>query len=198
MPEQIAGQPESDASATAPATLTKDDIDRLIAARDAQFEERIKGFQRLVADKETRAQALERELSQLKTASMTPEEREQLEIDQVKAENARLQAALDLKNLASQYADEVPFFERLLASPSAEEQLQVMREYRTALAEKASPQSPAPAAPAEPTVPDVDLNRPFRRETYSGQMLPDGTLMTDELADRLLAGVARQADVTQR
>lgn len=199
MPEQIAGQPESDASAQAPAAITQADIDKLIAARDAQFEDRIKGFQRLVADKETRAQALEHELSQLKTAGLSPEEREQLEIEQVRAENAKLQAQLDLKNLASQYADEVPYFERLLAAPSAEEQLQIMRDYRTTLAAAALTQSPqAPAAPVEPTVPEVDLNRPLRRETYSGQVLADGTVMTEELADRLLAGVARQADVTQR
>ena len=198
MPEQIAGQPDQDASAQAPAPITQADIDKLIAARDAQFEERIKGFQRLIADKETRAQALEHELSQLKTAGLSPEEREQLEIEQVKAENARLQAQLDLKNLASQYADEVPFFERLLAAPSAEEQLQVMREYATTLKAPQTPAPVAPVAPAEPAIPEVDLNRPYRRETYSGQRLADGTVMNDELADRLLAAVGRQSDVTQR
>lgn len=193
MNDTLAGQPAEGASAAAPANGSID-IEAFEARISAKFDERFKGLQRVIAQKDDLLAAVTEELNQFKTAGLSEEEREQLESDKLRAENQKLLAQLELKELGATYGEEMAHFERLLAAPTAEEQLQIMREFRAAGA--AAPPPVAPVAP-EMDIPDIDLNRP-RQVVNSGQQLADGTYMTDELADRLLGSVSRQADVTQR
>lgn len=201
MEDQLAGQPEGGASASAPAAPGID-IEAIKAQMRAEMDERVRGLQRVVGSKDDLISALRSENSQLKTAGLSEEEREQLEIEQVREENRQLQSRLALEELAAEYGTEVPFFRRLLASDNAEDQLKVMREYAQSRQPKApDPKGSDPAAD-DLDVPDVDLNKGPRRTSSAqgtaAQYLPDGTLMTEELADRLLSSVSRQADVTQR
>ena len=197
MNDTLAGQPAGGASASAPANGSID-IEAFEARLTAQFDERFKGLQRVIAQKDDLLTAVTEELNQFKTAGLSEEEREQLESDKLRAENQRLMAQIELNELAGKYGDEMSSFQRLLAAPTAEEQLEIMREFRASALAAAAPSAPAATVVEdEMDIPDVDFNRPIRTVT-SGQQLADGTYMTDELADRLLGSVSRQADVTQR
>lgn len=189
----LAGRNQEDGASFEPATPAFD-IESVKAEIAAEFEERAKGFQRLLAGRDQSLEALREELEQFKTAGLSEDEREQLALRKKDSRIQELEAKLELNALAGQYGTEMPYFERLLAGESAEEQLKVMREFAQTLA----PQPP-PAAPAEPEYDPsgVDMNRPGR-SFEAGTLLPDGSRMTDEIADRLLSSISRQADVTQR
>lgn len=195
MTDPLAGL-NPDGSASEPPAAPAFDIEKVKAEIAAENEERIKGFQRLLAGRDEVLEALRGELDQFKTAGLSEEEREQLEISKKDSRIQELEAQLELNALAGQYGTEMPYFQRLLASESAEDQLKVMREYAQTLVVKAEPPEADPAKEEfDPS--GVDMNRPPRK-FESGTLLDDGTRMTDALADRLLASVSRQADVTQR
>jgi TolA-binding protein len=170
----------------APITLSIEEVKaQLITELEAKFEDRVKGFQRVIGSKDERMQALEKELRQLKTASLTPEELAELSEQEKDQRIAELENKLELQALAGQFPDEMPYFQRLLEATSAEDQLQVFREYRQTLTPK-----PAEAPEGDPTaddfeVPEVDPNNP--RRTSSA-----GIEMNDEVADRILASFSRK------
>lgn len=196
MSDPLAGLFGDDASA--PAPVTQADIEKIKSELQSQFDDRIKGFQRLVSERDQKLEAYQRELDELKTASLSDEEREQLE-DQKKDQLIReLQGKLELNELGKTFGDELPFYERLIGASSAAEQLAVLRELRTPAASSASDDAPADK-PAAPEIPDTDPNRPMRSFfTSDSMLLPDGTPMNDAIADRILGSVGIQADVTQR
>lgn len=194
MSDPLAGLFDDDASAQAPA-VTAADIEKIKLELKAEFEERAKGFQRLVSERDNQLAAYRAELEELKTASLSDEEREQLE-DQKKDQLIReLQGKLELTELGKTYGDELPFYERLIGAGTAKEQLEVLRELRAA---NAQAQSQEPAT-TEVDIPDTDPNRPMRSFfTNDTVLLPDGTPMNDALADRILGSVSgSMASVTQ-
>lgn len=187
MPDPLAGQGGTDASADAPV-LTAADIEKIKAEMTASFEERFKGMQRLVAERDDLLAARAAELEELKTAGLSDEEREQLEESKKDREIATLRSQLELQALAGEYGSEMPYFERLLKAPTAEDQLKAMREF----AQSFAPKAPVTPAAGEPEIPEVDLNRPGR-QPLDGVVLPDGTVMNDAIADQILASAGRGA-----
>lgn len=195
MTDELAGLDGLEAPASVPA-VTAADIEKVKAELMASFDERAKGFQRLISEKDKENAALMEKLQELSLAGLSEEEREELEDRAKDTRIEELEARLELQALAKDYGTEMPYFERLIDAASTEDQLKVMREFAEAL--KPAPQA-QPEAPIEPEVdvPDVDLNRPMRRFT-PGVVGPDGKAMTDELADRILGSMTgRQASVTQ-
>jgi hypothetical protein len=191
--DQLAGLTAEDAaSAVAPGT-TAADIEKIKTDLASAYEERIKGFQKLVSQRDESLAALTADLEELKVASLPEEEREQLVQSKKDREIQELRTKLELRELAEEYGSEMPYFERLLAAGSAKDQLTVMREF----AQGGRPVAPEIVADAPVEVPDVDMNRPLRGPS-EGLRLADGTLMNDALADQILGSVGRQADVTQR
>lgn len=187
MTDQLAGQP----GASADAPVIPADIEKIIAERvDAAMQDRVAGFQRLVQSKEDEAAALRAQLQNERLAALPEDERASILEQEKDRKIQELEARLELNSLASTYGEEMPFFERLLAGESAEDQLAVLREYGAAALAKASPAPVAPATPAaDPldAVPDIDPNRPLRPRTVGqASRLPDGSLMTDDAADRIL------------
>ena len=174
-----------------PTEIEKIKVD-LTTAFTAQINERVGGLQRVIAGKDETIKALGKELDEFKTAGLSEDERGQLRERQLRTENERLQQQLELERLGKDYGTELPIFQELLGATSAKDQLDMIRKLRTP-AVPATPQ--APAAPA--ASPEVDPNNPMRTAP-SGIVLPDGRVMTDELADQILRSVDRQADVTQR
>jgi hypothetical protein len=196
MPDQLATSAGAAAASPEPGTVSPE-IEKikteLASAFTAQINERVGGLQRVIAGKDETIKALGKELEEFKTAGLSEDEREQLQSRQLREENERLQSQLELERLGKDYGAELPIFQELLAASSAKDQLEMLRKLRT----PAAPVEQAPAAPAAPAVPDVDPNNPMR-SAPTGVVLPDGRLMTDELADQILRSVDRQADVTQR
>lgn len=156
------------------------DIEELMSELTAR-EERIKGFQTALNRKDEERRRLEREVEELKTAGLSDDERAQLRDEKLKAENERLRQENELLKLSSDYGDEMPYFQKLLAASSAQEQLEVMRALRAGV----KPQAPE-AQGDRATVPDVIKNNPPRLDDERFTTLPDGTPMSEQLADAIL------------
>ncbi len=176
MPDQLAAQGAGADASGKPPVAANPEIEKITT----QFEERLKGMQRVIAEKDTRlAEALAR-LDQLESAGLPPDEQLQRRERKLAEENQALRAQLELAQLRKEYGKEFDLYEGLLQKQTAKEQLEFAREFLATLAPK------EPEKPAAPEVPDVDLNNPMRRPA-EGVRLPDGTIMTEEIADRILS-----------
>ncbi len=159
----------------APVIEAKSDVD-----------ERVKGFQRLLAKEQQEKKALERRLAELeeaqRLAGMSEDERAQYTSRREKEELEELRAWKALQDLADEYPDELPVFQRLLKagkSGTARDQLEALREWRNP--KKAAPQ------PSEDDTPDVDPNNPPRNPPDEDAItLEDGSRMTMRRAMALL------------
>jgi hypothetical protein len=186
--------------------VTEEALKALAEQLQAQFksemDDRVKGFQRIVAEKDTAITDLLTEVRGLKTASMSEDELEQFTASEKDAEIERLRFQLQLNELSGTYGAEMPYFKRLLDADDAAGQLGIMREFATALIQASAPEKPAaPEATDEAPVPEVDLNRPRVPAEAPLVTLADGSVagMTDSLADRLLASFPGSlASITQR
>lgn len=150
-------------------------------------EDRIKGFQRLLSSrdvelKETRAALTQMQsaIEEMKLGSMSEEERASFKAQKETEELVALRQKLAIYELASEYPEEVPVYRKLLDAKDAIEQLRILRELR----------SPVPVkAEAEPVPDEIEPNNP--RRTQKGEVLEDGSVMTDELAERMLKSAPR-------
>lgn len=167
MPDGLATQDGDTAPASAPATASPE-IEKL----RAEYEDRFKGMQRLLSDRERTLADLQRRQSDFELASLPEHERATAMSRRAEEELARLRAENELLKLRTEFPDEVPAFEKLLKATTPKEQLEVLRELakRQAVADAKSPEPP-----------DVDPNNPMR--SYEEGAFGD---MTDELADRIL------------
>lgn len=198
MPDPLATTVPADASADAPVTLDPA-IEKIIEARlEALVAPRIAGFQRLVSAREEELTALRGELENERLAGLPEDERADI-LEQAKDKQIRdLEAQNELLRLGPDYGNELPYFQRLLGAESAKDQLDIMREHAAAQLAIAHPE-PDPKVVPEVVVPDVDLNRPPPRTHQGGTILADGTLMTEDAADRILSAHAgTMASTTQQ
>ena len=156
------------------------------AALEAKFasliEERVKGFQRIVQERDDRLAELER---QLKTASMSEEEREQLAVKERDEEREQLALENQLLKLGQQYPNEVAIVQKMLAGKD-------VSDYVAALHEALKPAIPATPEP-EQQVSDVDRNNPPATPTSAPAgadmiQLPDGQFITREAGLEILKG----------
>jgi len=145
-------------------------------------EERVKGFQRIVQERDDRLAELER---QLKTASMSEEEREQLAAKEKDEEREQLALENQLLKLGQQYPKEVAIVQKMLAGES-------VTDYVAALHEALKPANEASKEP-EQEVSDVDRNNPPATPTSAPAgadmiRLPNGELITREAGMEILKG----------
>lgn len=184
--ETLAGQPEGD---TAPAATPPAPPEADIEARLTQkFEDRIKGFQRLVDEKDRALKDAQSKLTDLQMSGMSEDEKAEAEWNGLQAQVDKLQAENALLALASEYPEEMPEFKKLLNASDPKEQLEVIRALRAA----AKAAAPAPETPdgGEPEIPDVDPNNPLARQSSGGPTF-NGQVMDENWADRLLQSVKR-------
>lgn len=160
----------------APAT-TAFDPSAFEAKITAQMDERVKGFQRVIGEKDSRISELEREL---KTASMSEDERAQFDAQREQEQLEQIMLENELLRLGREYPNEVSLLEKLLNADS-------VTDYATILHEAFSAASAA--GEAETKVPDVDRNNPpaINPSTAGADMVqtPAG-VMTREAALEIL------------
>jgi hypothetical protein len=173
MTKELAGQVAQGASAEAPAQVNTD-----IESVRRDFEERFKGLQRVIAEKDQALEARNQELFQLKTASLSPDERAQLEVTRIKEENDRLAKELELVKLGQAYGEELPIFQQLLNAESAEDQLKVLRALRGVQAGNSQPTAPGP----DVDVPDINQTNPMRSDVGG-----NANGMSGDIAERILS-----------
>lgn len=185
--ETLAGQPEGD---QAPAVTPPAPPDADIEARLTQkFEDRIKGFQRLVDEKDRALKDAQSKLTDLQMSGMSEDEKAEAEWNSLQAQVDKLQAENALLSLSSEYPEEMPVFKNLLNATSPKEQLEAIRALRAA-AKAAAPAEPENPEGGEPDIPDVDPNNPLARQSSGGPTF-NGQVMDDNWADRILQSVKR-------
>jgi len=192
--EELADQPTDEASAEELIELDEPaDEAAGIETPKSEADERIKGFQRLVAERDRKLADLEARFAQREAAledqrlaGMTDEERGTVTEQKRQTELQRLRAENELLKLGIDYATEMPLYRKLLNAPTAKDQLDIIRELSAATS--ANPALPVPKKAAD--VPAVDRTNPMRQPS-EGIVLSDGTQMTDDIADRILKSIRR-------
>jgi hypothetical protein len=181
----VAAQAGEGASVT--PTLSQEEIDKIVAGVTEKYEERIKGFQRLIAERDQKEADLATQLEELKSADLPVEERVQLREQKLQRKVEELQAKLELEALTKDFPDEMPLYQKLVSATRPDEQLAILRELRSAA-------TPAPAAAPssadeDSEEPEVDLNNPIRR-VLEGTTF-DGVPVNDAWADAILGSMPR-------
>lgn len=153
-----------------------------------EFDTRFKGFQKILADRDSKVEELRTMLTELKTADLSDDERAQLERESIEQERAALAAERELLSLQSDFPEETEIYRKVLEQPTAKDQISLLREWRQAAAQQN--QQPDPASDdggaQEPSNQSaIDPNNPAVQTTdgmdYDSQFESDPSL-----ADKIL------------
>lgn len=167
----------------------------LLAEINRANDERFGGFQKLLAKRDKRFDDLAATLDELKSRSLTDEDREELET-RAAAERVRvLEAENELLRLSREYpAEVVSDFETLLKADNARDQLDLLRTLRSGNQSATTAAAPAtPAVPAEgegfpnvqPASSEVDPNNP-PAEAMDGLAFEQAFERDPSLVDKIL------------
>lgn len=151
--------------------------DKLAELRQ-EMNQRYSGFQSLLDKK--MAEIVDT-ISELKTARMSPEEREELEEVETKRELAKLKRENDILKMRTKYPEAVDTLMQVLDQQSLEKQLEIL----TALS-KGKNSGPTPSEEPDVSPAPVDANNPPRKPEASLASLVKGGQMTKEQAAKIL------------
>jgi|WetSurMetagenome_2_1015567.scaffolds.fasta_scaffold476350_2 hypothetical protein len=186
MPEDLAGldaitAPALDASvdtpAESPATDSVPDIEKV----RTQYEERIKGFQRLVSEREQELVRLREQEERARISALPDDERTAYERSRAEEELSRLRTENEVLRMGSKYQSVYDKYEALMRAKTVEEQFQLLDGWL---------KPPAPSADADETEAHekpapVDKNNPVKQKaTMVGDYQMDETI-----AKRLLSSI---------
>lgn len=152
------------------------DLSPIQTALMQEFDKRFAGFQSIL---DKRTSEFQRELAELKTADMSPEEREQFAASEAQREVDALKRENELLKMRREFAEEVDLLETFFEKGSLREQLELLSQFRKAQAEV---EAPGVEVEEQPT--PVDKNSPPRRSQVSLAEL--AREMDGDLADKLL------------
>lgn len=173
-----------DASASAPAGLDLEVVKRdLMTQFDKKMNERVAGFQRMIAEKDEK-------IRELQLNALPAHEREQVEIE----ENERYYARLEMDNWLLRKQAQNPKAADLLAkfldAPDRDAQFDLLT---SALGINTAPVSPSDAPQSmegAPAVPDIDRNNPAPQNPSGPVTIaPDGTPIDAAFAERFIASL---------
>ena len=170
-------QEEGTDQSTEPTSAPNVDLSALQAALTTEFDKRFSGMQSLL---DRRTQEFQSQLAELKTADLSPEEREQLQVSEAQSRVAALERENELLKLRREYPEEVDLLTDFMAKSSLQEQLTLLSQFRKAQAEAES-QGEEPTEQPTP----VDKNNPSRKTELSLADFADGN-MTGDLAKKIL------------
>lgn len=185
MPEDLAGltpdeTPEIDASAPAPAEAPVTPVVPDIEKVRAEMEERIKGFQRLVSERDAELARLRQVDEERRIATLPEDERMAYEQSRYQKEVERLRMENEVLRAAQKYPTVFPKYDALMKAASAEEQIALLASWESPVA----PPSPTETA-ATPPAP-VDKNNPAQGRSKT---VVDGYEMDDSIAASLLKSI---------
>lgn len=173
--EPAVSAPEAPA-ATTPAPA---DVEQIVSQRLAEWEEkRIKPLQKLVSERD-------QVIQQLKTATMSEEEREQQRIEDEQRRIADLETENWLLKQAQRNPTAVELFQKVLSADDPEAQFALFEEIANRLNTATTP-TPTPEPELSETVPDIDRNNPAPAPSDYAT-LPDGTPINRKLAEDFFA-----------
>ncbi len=150
---------------------------------------RFSGFQSIIDKRDTESKkqwkAYQETLNELKSRTLSDEEREQLEAKAGSQELEALRMENELLKMKDEYGPEiVSTFERLLSAETPRDQLEIMKAFRSP---NEQPQQPAtqPESPATPSAP-VDPNNPVSEAPVDGSDWEAQFEKDPSLADKIL------------
>lgn len=161
------------------------DLEALMASFRGELDQRFSGFQSLIDKK---VSPLASQLDELKTARLSPEEREQLEEDAAQQRMEKLQRENELLKLRQSDPDAVDFLMALDGAESFEDQLDLVKQRFGAKAAKQVQEAVEEAA--QEATPAVDQNNPPRGTKAGIASALEGGEMNDQIADELLRAAA--------
>lgn len=154
------------------------------------LDKRVSGFQQMLAQKDEALQESQQRLREFEIAGLSEDERSALQQQERDAEIERLRLENELFRLQEQHPRGATIYRRLLEPGlTAQQQVALLDELlgqqQSSAAPAPSPTPPAPTPEAGGTVP-VDRNNPAHSLGSDVEVLPNGEIMTDEVADRIL------------
>jgi len=161
-------------SAEAPSTpaVGQADLDtwrqEIVAEINKANDERFGGFQKLLAKRDKAITDLSTGLNELKSRTLSDDEREELTDKALQDQLAAAQAENEILRLSREYpAEVVSDFEALLGADSAKDQLELLKKLRLGESKETPAQNPAPETPkgigspaVQPASSEVDPNNP--------------------------------------
>lgn len=164
-------------------------LDDLKAAMSQEFDNRFQGFQSLL---DRRTSELRKELDDLKTADLTPEEQEQERTRAQSERVARLERENEILRMRKDYPEEVDLLTEFFEKSSLQDQLALLSAFRKAKADA----EPVPdGADAQPT--PVDKNSNPRKGDLTLSDI-SGNAMNDQLADKVLESAGNEKGLLRR
>lgn len=153
-----------------PAPVGQSDLDKwrqeIVGDITKVTDERFSGIQKLFARRDTKLQALEQTVEQLKSRTLSDDEREELTDKATRERLAAVEAENEVLRLSREYpAETVSLFEALLGAESAKDQLEILKTLKKVEAEQPTPTpTPTPegigAPSVQPASSEVDPNNP--------------------------------------
>lgn len=158
----------------------------ILGAVNSSFDERFKGFQKTLSKRDQKVEELERQLREANRVDLTEDERVALDVQEKDAQIARLQMALELKELSSEFPDVAPHFSRILEADSPRAQMEILQSVLHPKKEETAQEQPseqAQPASVDPTNPPADSDDGLN---YEAMFEKDPSLL-----DRILKGTSR-------
>lgn len=161
--------------------------EELLGSLNSSFDERFKGFQKTLSKRDEKITQLEQRVLEANRADLTEGERTALDVQEKDEQIARLQMALELKELASEFPAVAPVFSDILEADSPRAQMEILARVLSPK-EQVVAQEQLSSQAQEPSV--VDQNNP--PETgVDGMSYEDAFEKDPSLLDRILKGSAR-------
>lgn len=190
-PEDQSNEPAGTTDTSAANPVGALDLDKfrneLLGAVNESFDTRFKGFQKMLTKRDQQIAELETKVQQANRSTLTEEEQTALDVSEKDAQIARLQMALELRELEKEFPDVAPHYERILEADSPRAQMEILKEVLTPKA----PESEQPANAPEPTNrSSVDPNSPADTG-LDGLAYEEAFEKDPSLLDRILKGAPR-------
>lgn len=160
--------------------------DELLSSVTGEFDKRFSGFQKTLAKRDEKISELERMVQEANRADLTEDQRTALDVQEKDAQIARLQMALELKELEREFPQAGPVFGKILEADSPRAQMEILNELLSPRGEETPTEQPE----AQPTPASVDPNNP--PDTGTDGMSYEAAFEKDpSLLDRILKGAPR-------
>lgn len=152
------------------------DLDALVSKLTADLDKRFSGFQGLLDRRDSEYRQM---LEDLKTADLSPEEREQEQASRLKAELDSYKRKVEILSMRKEFPEEVDLLTSLLEGQSLQDQLSLIAKFRKV----ETPAKPPEGDNGEQPTP-VDGNNAPRKQSFS--LADAATKMNKELSEKIL------------
>lgn len=188
--EDAARQAAADVAATGQGidqeAIVRKVLEGLTPQINGLLDKRVSGFQQMIEAERREKSELASRLREFEVAGLSEDERSALAQQERDEQLERLQLENEILRLQGQHPKAVTVYQRLIEPGlTAQQQIALLDELLSGSGTPAPSPTPAPAPEVRGTVP-VDRNNPAHGISGDVEVMENGEIMTDELADRIL------------